>query len=129
MNVNTNSHESRNNHIPNTFWYLVYICLFISCIWLFNSPILINRIKASIKLLLPNIHTYIITWYQSVQDQQKSERSTAPKTTTKEIIISNSKFISQTKENQSWPQSKTQTWLLIQYPPPQQYPDPSELTD
>ena len=75
---------------------------------------------------------------QSIQNQQQSECSAAPETrtkeqqpetTTQEIIIRNSKFTSQTKEKQSQPQSKTQTWLLIQYPPPQQYPDPSELTD
>ena len=58
------------------------MCLFIYCIWLFNSSILINRINASIKLLLPNIHTlshgmraFKINGNQSVQNQQKSERS------------------------------------------------------
>ena len=69
------------------------MCLFIYCIWLFNSSILINRINASIKLLLPNIHTlshgiraFKINRNQSVQNQQKLERSTTSETTTKEIM-------------------------------------------
>ena len=41
----------------------------------------------------------------------------------------NSKITSQIKENQSWPQSKTDTVLLLQHPLPHQYPYLFELTD
>ena len=112
--VNTNSHEFKNNCIPNTLYIyvyscLVYICLFISCIWLFNSPILINRINASIRLLLPNIHTlshgiraFKINRNQSVQNQQKSERSRST-----EIRNQSVQQHQKQQQKKSWPQSKT----------------------
>ena len=127
--MNTNSHESQ------TKWsYLVSD-------YVFNSPILINKINASTSYYS---YTCIITWYQSVQNQQQSEHSkiiggrnmnkrTATRNddkrshqhhkllTVRNTKFINSKFTSQIKENQSWPKSKTQTLLLLKHPPPHQY--------
>ena len=126
-------------HIPNNFSYLV-------------SDYLIVPYSLIELTLLSNCY-YQILHYHMVSERSRStairafsstrnkNKRTATRNddkrshrhhkllTIRNTKFINSKFTSQIKENQSWPQSKTQTWLLIQYPPPQQYPDPSELTD
>ena len=120
-------------HIPNNFSYLVSDYLIVP------TPILINKINASIELLLTNIHYHMVsersrsTAIRAFSSTRNKNKRTATRNddkrshrhhkllTIRNTKFINSKFTSQIKENQSWPQSKTQTLLLLKHPPPHQY--------